>query len=189
VDADPRLSVLLYGDEADIHLNPHIAYGWYLRGAKRTVPAAGTNQKRSLYGALNPRTGRLILHTLVRKSAETFVAFLRCVLRAYPGKHVYLVLDNGPIHTAQLVEEFLAKRTGRLTVLWMPKYSPNLNLIERVWGHLKRSALANVFHGTPGRLAVAIHRAVEGLNDNKNQMLRILFHDQTRNSSKRKQAA
>ncbi len=52
MDADPRLKVLLYGDEADIHLNPHIAYGWYLRGAKRTVPAAGTNRRRSLYGAL-----------------------------------------------------------------------------------------------------------------------------------------
>ncbi len=175
--ADRRLNVLLYGDAADIHLNPHIAYGWYLRGAKRTVPAAGTNQRRSLYGVINPRTGRLITHTVVRKSAETFVEFLRCVLRAYSGQHVYLVLDNGSIHTARIVQEFMAKRKSRLTVLWLPKYSPNLNLIERVWGHLKRSALANVFHGTVGRLVVAIARAVRALNDHKNTMLRILFED------------
>ncbi len=62
-----------------------------------------------------------------------------------------------------------------LSVLWMPKYSPNLNLIERVWGHLKRSALANVFHGTVGRLVVAIARAVRAFNDRANDMMRILF--------------
>lgn len=175
--ADRRLKVLLYGDEADIHLNPHIAYGWYLRGAKRIVRAPGTNQKRALYGAFNPRTGRLLVHTVPRKSAEGFIAFLRCVLRAYPGKHVYLVLDNGPIHTAGIVMKFLEQRKNRLTVLWMPKYAPNLNLIERVWGHLKRSALANVFHKTVGRLVVAIARAVRAFNDQSNSMLCILFTD------------
>ena len=189
MDADPRLKVLLYGDEADIHLNPHIAYGWYLRGAKRIVPAPGTNQKRALYGAFNPRTGRLLVHTVGHKSAETFIEFLRCVLRAYPGKQVYLVLDHGPIHTAAIVEKFLETRTDRLTVLWMPKYAPNLNLIERVWGHLKRSALANVFHGTVGRLVVAIARAVRAFNDRSNSMLRILFADHYRPSKTRGRAA
>jgi transposase len=189
VDTDSRLNVLLYGDEADIHLNPHLAYGWYLRGAKRIVPAPGVNQKRALYGAFNPRTGRLLVHTVRHKCAETFIDFLRCVLRAYPGKHVYLVLDNGPIHTAGAVLKFLDQRKRRLTVLWMPKYSPNLNLIERVWGHLKRSALANVFHRTVGRLVVAIARAVRAFNDRSNTMLRILFADYSPPSNARRRAA
>jgi hypothetical protein len=81
--------VLLYEDEADIHLNPHLAYGWYLRGVPRRVPAAGTNQKRSLFGAFNPRTGRLLVHTVKHKSAEGFITFLRGVLRAYAGRHIY----------------------------------------------------------------------------------------------------
>ena len=173
--ADGRLSVLLYGDEADIHLNPHIAYGWYLRGAPRKVPAAGTNKRRSLYGAVDPRTGRLLVHTVRERSAEGFIEFLRCVLRAYAGRHVTLVLDHGSVHTAGMVRAFLEERKKRLTVLWLPKYAPNLNLIERVWKYLKRSALANVFHGTAGRLVVAVARAVRAFNDRKNAMLRILF--------------
>lgn len=167
--------MLLYEDEVDIHLNPHLAYGWYLRGAPRHVPAAGTNQKRSLFGAFNPRTGRLLVHTVRHKSAEGFITFLRCVLRAYAGRHVYLVIDNGPIHTAAGVLAFIEQNRQRLTVLWMPKYSPNLNLIERLWGYLKRSALANVFHGTVGRLLVAIARAVRAFNDRRSSLLRILF--------------
>lgn len=166
---------MLYEDEADIHLNPHLAYGWFLRGAPRHVPAAGTNQKRSLFGAFNPRTGRLLVHTVKHKSAEGFVTFLRCVLRAYPGRHIYLVIDNGPIHTAAEALAFIAQHKERLTILWMPKYSPNLNLIERLWGHLKRSALANVFYGTVSRLLVAIARAVRAFNDRRNSLLKILF--------------
>ena len=166
---------MLYEDEADIHLNPHLTRGWFLRGAPRRVPAPGLNQKRSLFGAFNPRTGRLLVHTVRHKSAEGFKDFLRCVLRAYAGRHVYLVIDNGPIHTAAESLRFIEEHQERLTVLWLPRYSPNLNLIERLWGYLKRSALANIFHGTVGRLMVAIACAVRAFNDHRSSLLRIIF--------------
>jgi len=171
---------LLYGDEADIHLNPHLVRGWFRLGASRHVPAAGTNQKRGLFGAFNPRTGRLLVHTVIHKTAEGFITFLQCVLRAYAGRHVYLVIDNGPVHTAGVVLAFIEQNRGRLTVLWLPKYSPNLNLIERLWGYLKRSALANIFYGTVSRLLVAIARAVRAFNDRRYSLLRILFADSKR---------
>lgn len=173
--AHPRIKVLLYGDEADIHLNPHLTRGWYLRGAPRRVPAAGTNQKRAVFGALNAQTGRLLVQTAPQKSGALFVLFLQSLLRAHPGKHVYLVLDHGPIHEAHIVAEFLRKHRRRLTILWLPKYSPNFNLIERVWGYLKRSALANIFYGTVGRLIVALARAVRAFNDARNLVLKLLF--------------
>lgn len=169
--------MLLYGDEADIHLNPHLTRAWFLKGAPRTVPAAGTNQRRALYGAFNPRSGRLIVHAVSEKSAAGFVTFLRSLLRIYAGRHVYLVLDHGPIHEAGLTRQFLREHRHRLTILWLPKYSPNLNLIERLWGHLKRKALANCFLRTTGCMLVAIHRAVQALNSTTNEFLRILFAD------------
>lgn len=128
------------------------------------MPAAGTNQRRALYGALDAHSLRLLIHSTRDKSAEGFVHFLRALLRAYPHKHIYLVLDNGPIHTAKLTRVFLQEHASRITPLWLPKYSPNLNLIERIWGHLKRAALSNVFFRTPGRLLVAVHRAIEAFN-------------------------
>lgn len=186
MDKDPRSNVLLFVDEADIHLNPHLAYAWYRRGHRRSIPSPGTNQRRSLLGAFNPRTGSLLIHTVPKKSAEVFIIFLQCILRANPGKRVYLVLDNGPIHTAKIVREFLEEHMSRLTVLWMPKYAPNLNLIERVWGHLKRSALANVFHKTVGRLVVAVAKAVRAFNDKRNTLLQILFKKYYNNKRGRK---
>lgn len=173
--ADPNRSVLLFGDEADIHLNPHLTRGWYIRGKPRTVPAAGTNQRRALFGALNPVSGKLLIHTVSEKTGEVFVNFLRCVLRANPGKHVYFVIDNGPIHTAKFVAQFLEQEVDQLTIIWLPRYSPNLNLIERVWGHLKRSTISNIFYGTVGRLIVAIARAVRTFNYDKATITRLVF--------------
>ena len=173
--AAPRLKVLLFADEADIHLNPHRTAGWYLRGTPRPVPAAGTNQRRGIYGALAPYAQRLLAHTTRDKSAEGFVEFLRALLRTYRHLHILLVLDNGPIHTAKIVTAFLGQHAERITPLWLPKYSPNLNLIERVWGHLKRAALANVFFRTPARLLVAIHRAIAAFNCRRGWFSKIHF--------------
>lgn len=169
------MNLLLFLDEADVHLNPHRTSGWYLRGMPRPIPAAGTNQRRAIYGSLDPASERLLVHTTREKSGEGFVEFLRAVLRAYPNKHLHLVLDNGPIHTAKFVQVFLLQHAERITPLWLPKYSPNLNLIERVWGHLKRAALANVFFRTPGRLLVAIHRAVSAFNRRSNWFSKVHF--------------
>ena len=42
---------------------------------------------------------------------------------------------------------------GRLTVIWNATYAPNLNLIERFWGHLKRSAIHNYYFETVENLS------------------------------------
>jgi transposase len=45
--------------------------------------------------------------------------------------------------------------------VWLPRYSPEPNLIEGLWGYLKRSALNNYFYGTIESLEAAIHVALK----------------------------
>jgi transposase len=56
---------------------------------------------------------------------------------------VVLVLDNGPIHVSKASRAALAERAHWLTVEWLPKYAPELNDIEIVWGDLKSRHLAH----------------------------------------------
>jgi transposase len=51
-----------------------------------------------------------------------------------PIKPVVIVLDNGPIHVSKATLAALAERAHWLTVEWLPKYAPELNDIEVVWG-------------------------------------------------------
>jgi transposase len=65
----------------------------------------------------------------------------------YVGRKIVLVCDNGRFHATKAVQQWLAEHRDRIEVFWLPPYSPSRNLIERLWGHIKRTILANVLYG------------------------------------------
>jgi len=99
--------------------------------------------------------------------------FLKEVAARHPkaGKPVVIVLDNGPIHVSKASLAALAERAHWLTVEWLPKYAPELNDIEIVWGDLKAHHLAHQTFIDADALDQAIHRAVAALNSERNRDL------------------
>ena len=81
-------------------------------------------------------------------NAQTFRTFLRYILAQHKDQHVVMILDNARIHHAKLLKPFLEENEDRLTLLFLPPYSPNLNAVERIWGWLKGSVIVNRFHAT-----------------------------------------
>lgn len=142
-------AVVLYLDECDLALLPVVRAMW-MKGPRVRVPTPGQNQKRTVFGALDARTGRL--HHLVRprKRAVDFIAFLDRLAVAYPVGEVVLVLDNVVTHDAKLVRAWLAApEHARFRVLWLPKYAAHEhNPIERCWGLLKDAVAANRLAGS-----------------------------------------
>jgi putative transposase len=80
------------------------------------------------------------------------------VLTLYPTGKIVMILDNARIHHAILLEEFLQENMERLQLVFLPPYSPKLNLIEGLWGWLKNEVINNVFHHS----VRSIRRAVQG---------------------------
>lgn len=137
---------------------------WWWVGEQPLVPAAGQNRRVPVFGSLNPLSGRLHIHLPGRKNAAGFVTHLKGLCNAYPDQHLLIFLDNCSIHHAKVVQRFLADHEDRLTLLWNAPYTPELNLIERYWGHLKAKAINNYFFGTVEELESAIRQAVCDFN-------------------------
>ncbi|WP_245797890.1 transposase [Domibacillus mangrovi] len=70
-------------------------------------------------------------------NAETFLQFLQYLTAENKDKHLVIVLDNALIHHAKLIQPFLKQHEDQLTLLFLPPYSPNLNMLERIWKWLK----------------------------------------------------
>ena len=89
-------------DECDLHLLPVVRAMW-MKGPRLRIPTPGQNAKRTIFGALDARTGAL--HQLIRprKRAVDFIAFLDHLAQAYPTGEVVLVLDNVITHDAKLL--------------------------------------------------------------------------------------
>src|SRR3712207_1435052 len=72
-------------------------------------------------------------------NAESVCALLREVAAAGLSKPITLVLDNARYQKCQVVQA-LAASLG-MELLYLPSYSPNLNLIERLWKFVKKECL------------------------------------------------
>jgi transposase len=68
-------------------------------------------------------------------TATEICELIRKVSLEYVGKPVFLVLDNARYQKCKAVMELAAKL--KVTLVYIPPYSPNLNLIERLWKHVK----------------------------------------------------
>jgi len=76
---------------------------------------------------------------------------------------VYLVLDNARYQRCHLVQD-AAKRLD-IQLVYLPPYSPNLNLIERFWKFLKKRALAGCYYATKQDFCDAIDWFIEEVNN------------------------
>lgn len=169
--------MLIYQDEVEIHRHPALTRAWAPCGKQPQVPAPGKNEKQVIYGGVDYKTGRLTYTVAQSKCGAEFIAFLVALLAAYTGQRIRMVCDNGRFHHTQAVQKFLDEHSDQIQVYWLPPYSPSLNLIERLWGHLKRTILANVLYRTLDDLVAAFHKGVGSLNGRRDAMGFMFKHD------------
>jgi transposase len=168
---------LIYQDEMEIHLHPALTRMWALVARQPEVPAPGKNEKKVVYGGVDYKTGKLTYTVADSKCGAAFLVFLVTLLTAYAGKKICLVCDNGRFHTTKAVTAWLEAHRNRIEVYWLPSYCPSLNLIERLWGHLKRTVLANVLYASLPDLVAAFRKGVRRLTGHRDQMGFMFDHD------------
>jgi len=151
---------------------------WGPVGQQPEVPAPGKNEKKVVYGGVDYVTGRITQTIADSKSGVHFLAFLVVLVTAYAGRKIRLVCDNGRFHHTKAVQEWLKEHADQITIFWLPPYCPSLNLIERLWGHLKRTALANVLFATLDDLVAAFRCGVARVNGHRDRMGFMFNHDE-----------
>jgi transposase len=170
----------------EIHRYPALTRMWAPVGQQPEVPAPGKNEKRVVYGGVNYQTGKFTYTLSATKCGAAFLIFLMTLVKQYVGKKIILVCDNGRFHCTAAVSEWLAAHRDQITVYWLPAYSPSLNLIERLWGHIKRTVLANVLYNNLDDLVAAYRRGVRQLTGNRQRMAFMFKHDDLTQEMKRK---
>jgi transposase len=168
---------LVFQDEVEIHKLPALTRVWAPVGSQPEVPTPGKNEKRVVYGGIDYLSGTITYTVAATKSGVNFLAFLVALVAAYAGKKVLLVCDNGRFHTTKAVQTWLAANRDKVEIYWLPPYCPSLNLIERLWGHLKRLVLANVLFTQMDDLVAAARRGLDDINGQRHRMGFVFNHD------------
>jgi transposase len=176
---------LVFQDEVEIHKLPALSRVWAEVGSQPEVPSPGKNEKRVIYGGIDYLTGKIGYTVAATKSGVNFLAFLVMLTLVYAGKKVLLVCDNGRFHTTKAVQAWLQANKDKVEIYWLPPYSPSLNLIERLWGHLKRTVLANVLFHDMDQLEAAARRGLDDINGQRSRMGFVFNHDVLSNNKAR----
>ena len=166
-ELEPRLAeaqtggrTVLFVDAAHFVLASFL--GWVWCRLRLLVRGASGRQRFNVLGAINAVTHELIYvsnHTYV--TADTVCELLRKIAAAGLATPVTLVLDNAAYQRCQLVRQ-LAQQLG-IELLFLPSYSPNRNLIERLWKFVKKQALHSRHHTNYADFHAAIETCLEQL--------------------------
>lgn len=162
----PRLEQAERGDRHVFFVDAsHFVYGAFLGYVwcvvRLFVPTGSGRQRLNVLGAINYTTGRMF--TMINRGSvgkEEVCQLLRQI-NAATRKPVTLVLDNASYHRAGVVRELAASLD--IELLYLPPYSPNLNLIERVWKLVKKLALSARVLPDFDRFAASITNTIERL--------------------------
>ena len=174
---DDAKEALVFQDEMEIHLHPTLTQMWGAVGQQPEIPSPGKNEKRVVYGGVDYQSGKIVYTMAQTKSGRNFLVFLMALTTTYAGRKIRLVCDNGRFHHTKTVRQWLRMHRDQIEVFWLPAYCPSLNMIERLWGHLKRTVLANVLFAGIEDLVAAFRRGLVGVNGRRNKMGFMFDHD------------
>ena len=130
---------VLFLDSAHFVLAAFVAIVWcFERVFVKTAPG---RFRLNVIGAIHATTHELTaLYNQTYINADTVVQLLERIARQYAGKPIHIVLDNARYQHCQLVKNTALRLN--IDLVFLPPYSPNLNLIERLWKFVKAEVCA-----------------------------------------------
>lgn len=129
--------------------NTKPSYGWILKGKgnDKFVKTNSGRERINLHGALSLKDHRAIVLEEKTINHESTLRLLKRLKRTHPHGQIYLILDNASYYHAKEIKPWISKHR-RFKPIFLPAYSPNLNLIERLWKFFHQQVTWNHYFET-----------------------------------------
>lgn len=137
-------SPVYFGDATHPTHNVQPHYGWILKGSDKAVKTNSGRQRININGAICFHTKELVYcedETINRESAISLLGKIRAKHDA--DKTITVILDNARYNRAKEVIRYASER--KINLVFLPSYSPNLNLIERFWKFFKEKVCTQYY--------------------------------------------
>ena len=136
---------LLFMDGTHPQHNPISSYAWIQKGQEKEIPTNTGRKRININGALNIDNLDVVAREDERINAQSTIELCKQIEEAYPSAPtITIIADNASYYRAKILAEFL--KTSRIQFKFLPPYSPNLNLIERLWKFMKKEVINSSYY-------------------------------------------
>ena len=163
---------LFFCDAAHFVLQPFLCSLWC--AFRVFIKASAGRNRINVLGAVNAITKEVVtLSNTTYITSDTLIQFLKMLKEKYSDKPIAIVLDNARYQHCFVVKT-IAKSFG-IHLLFLPPYSPNLNIIERLWKFTKKKILYAKYYNNPKEFHQAIQSFFIDINQNFQEELKSLL--------------
>jgi transposase len=168
----------LYGMEV-------LYYCWLPKGMRLEVGVGGGRHRLNVLGAFCPDDHEYLDRRYTDKNltAQSVIELFQRMMEKHPStKHFRIYLDNARYQHAKVLKAWIEQTMKDNEVMFdfkfLPAYSPNLNLIERLWKFMRKEAL-QTWHESFERMQEAVAKVLDNLSSYEKQMRTLMterFH-------------
>ena len=134
-------------DASHPHHNNKSSYGWIPKGEERWIKTNTGRKRLNINGALSIEDLNIITRLEETINADAMILMVKNIEDHQPEGEIYLILDNARYNHAIKVKEYV-EQSGRIHLVFLPSYSPNLNIIERLWLFFHQKILYDKYYET-----------------------------------------
>lgn len=129
--------------------NTMASYGWMKRGKETEIQSNSARSRLNIHGAMNAETFETtIISSEENINTDSTINLLEYLILLYPlAKSIYVILDNAKYHYSNEVQDWI-RNHSKIKLVFLPSYSPEYNLIERLWRVFKKNVFYNKYYKT-----------------------------------------
>ena len=142
VKAEAKASgaMVLWGDEMGIRSDDQVGRTYGIKGRTPVVPVSGNRFGCNMISAIS-NEGRMYFKVFTERfTTQVFLGFLKRLTREC-GRPVCLIVDGHPVHRSKAVRKWVDEQNGKMRLVFLPGYSPELNPDEMVNQDVKSNAV------------------------------------------------
>lgn len=175
IEAD---EVVYFLDAVHPQHNTRSDYVWVKRGEEKAIPTNTGRSRININGAMNAHQPEdvVILEAERIDGQATIALFDKIQAQNSDKKTIYLFSDNAKYYYSLKLKEYLVKNP-RIVLFYLPPYSPNLNLIERLWKFLRNKIINTTYYPTFSEFRKAILKFFENLDDYREELRTLMRHN------------
>lgn len=119
-------------------------YGWFKKGKDEPLCSNTRYLRLNINGAIDIDTYKVVAEFSTRLDTESTLDLLEKLRKLRPRGTIYCILDNARYYVCQTVKDFA--KASAIELIYLPAYSPNLNLIERLWRFMNKKIFYNKYY-------------------------------------------